>query len=55
MRVRAGLVARCTRDVPMVLLLLLFFFLSEIGLRRLAVRHRSIVDTPKDKVVAAPS
>ena len=32
MRVREGLIARCTRDVPMVLLLLCFFFSrSEIG------------------------
>jgi len=37
------------------LLLLLSFFQSEIGLRRSAVRRRSIIDTPEDEVVVAPS
>ena len=36
-------------------MLLLFFFRSEIGLRRPAARRRSIVDTSEDEVVTAPS
>ena len=56
MRVRVGLIARCTRDVPMVPLLLLFFFSrSKIGLRRPAVRRHSSSTLPKDEVVVAPS
>jgi hypothetical protein len=38
-----------------LLLLFYFFFRSKIGLRRPAVRRHSIVDTPEDEVVAAPS
>ena len=61
MRVRAGLIARCIRDVPMVPLLLLLFFFSrskigfKISLCCPAIRRRSSSTLPKDEVVAVPS
>ena len=35
--------------------MLLFFFRSEIGLRRPAVRRRIVINTPEDEVVVVPS
>jgi len=40
--------------VPMVLLLTFFLFQSKIGLRRPAIRRRSLPTPPKDELVATP-